>query len=194
MEIAQADCYKEGFDQCVLRHSCQWFCKHFGLLLFSIYTLSDLGNSSKLIGQLSRTMTLYSPRQAVNIKQNKIAVVKWVFCQSFIVKPFLKYTNIQVLITFKARKDFMAFKQRDLLRSGLLQLTFVRSKLCLPLQRETRSLCHCFVISGFYHKTNFAYKQKLIYRGKKKANIFGNCTCQQVNKAINNAHLDHSHC
>ena len=54
----------------------------------SIYTLSDLGNSSYLIGSLSRTMTLYSPRQAVNIKQNKIAVVNWVFCQSFIVKPF----------------------------------------------------------------------------------------------------------
>ena len=29
---------------------------------FSIYTLSDLGNPSNLIGSLSRTMTLYSPR------------------------------------------------------------------------------------------------------------------------------------
>ena len=58
------------------------------ILQISIYTLSDLGNSSNLIGWLSRTMTLYSPRQAVNIKQNKIAVVNWVFCQSFVVKPF----------------------------------------------------------------------------------------------------------
>ena len=29
---------------------------------FSIYALSDLGNPSNLIGSLSRTMTLYSPR------------------------------------------------------------------------------------------------------------------------------------
>ena len=33
------------------------------------------------------------------------------FCQSFKVK----YTNIQVLMTLKARKDFMVFKQRNLL-------------------------------------------------------------------------------
>ena len=39
---------------------------------------------------------------------------------SFIAKPFWKYTNIQVLMTLKARKDFMVFKQRDLLWSGLL--------------------------------------------------------------------------
>ena len=35
---------------------------------------------------------------------------------------------------------------------------FVRSKLFLPLQRRSRSLCHCFVISGFSRETNFAYK------------------------------------
>ena len=32
------------------------------LLVISIHTLSDLGDSSNLIGSLSRTMTLYSPR------------------------------------------------------------------------------------------------------------------------------------
>ena len=85
--------------------------------------------------------------------------MNWVFCQSFIVKPIWKYMNIQVLMTLKARKDFMVFKQRDLLWSGTYcSWLFVRSKLCLPLQRKTRSLCHCFV-------------------------IFENCTCQQVNKA-----------
>ena len=31
------------------------------ILHISIYTLSDLGDSSNLIGSLSRTMTLYSP-------------------------------------------------------------------------------------------------------------------------------------
>ena len=46
---------------------------------FSIDTLSDFGDSSNLIASLSRTMTLYS-LLLVNIKQNKIAVVNWVFC------------------------------------------------------------------------------------------------------------------
>ena len=63
---------------------------------------------------------------------------------------------------------------------------FVRLKLCLPLQRKTRSFCHCFVISGSSHKTSFACKyKKLIYGEKRKANIFENCTCQQVNNAKN---------
>ena len=48
-----------------------------------------------------------------------------------------------------------------------------------------RSLCHCFVISGFPHTTNFAYNEKLIYGEKRKANVFENCTPQQVNKAKN---------
>ena len=108
-----------------------------------------------------------SPRNALQKKKekkenrtpNKIAVVNWVFCQSFKVKPFWKYTNIQVLMTLKARKDFMVFKQRDFYCEVVyFSWLFVRSKLCLPLQRKTRSLCHCFVISGFSRKTNFAYK------------------------------------
>ena len=136
----------------------------------------------------------------MNIKPNKIAVVNWVFCQRFIVKPFWKYTNIQVLMALKARKDFMVFKQRDtdceVVYCGWL---FACSKLCLPLQRKTRSLCRCFVISGFSRKTNFPYKWKLIYGQKRKANIFENYTCQQVNYRqrtleINNAHLDRSRC
>ena len=54
-------------------------------------------------------------------------------------------------------------------------------------RRKTRPFCHCFVISGSSRRTNFAYKQKLIYGEKRKANIFENCTCQQVNKAKNTA-------
>ena len=53
-------------------------------------------------------------------KAEETTVINWVFCQSFIVKPFWKYTNIQVLITLKARNDFMVFKQRDLLWRSLL--------------------------------------------------------------------------
>ena len=33
---------------------------------------------------------------------------------------------------------------------------FTQSKQCLPLQRKTKPLCHCFVNSGFPCKTNFA--------------------------------------
>ena len=51
------------------------------IFTISINTLSDLGDSSNLIGSLSQIMTLYSPREAVNMKQNKIAVMNWVFCQ-----------------------------------------------------------------------------------------------------------------
>ena len=66
-------------------------------------------------------MTLYSPRLAVNIKQNKI-----MRCRELGVLPkvdsksFWKYKNIQVLMTLKVTKDFMVFKQRDLLWNGLL--------------------------------------------------------------------------
>ena len=46
-----------------------------GIFGISIYTITALGYSSNLIGSLSLTMTLYSPRLTVNIKQNKIARV-----------------------------------------------------------------------------------------------------------------------
>ena len=38
----------------------------------------------------------------------------------FHTKAFWKHKNIQTLMTLKARKDFMVFKQCDLLWSGLL--------------------------------------------------------------------------
>ena len=56
----------------------------------------------------------------------------------------------------------------------------------------SRLLLHCFVNSGFPRKTNFAYTQRLIYGEKRKANVFENCTCQQVNKAKNTAGKQHS--
>jgi len=46
-----------------------------GIFDISIYTLSALGDSNNLIGSLSLTMTLYSPRLAVDINQNKIDLV-----------------------------------------------------------------------------------------------------------------------
>ena len=105
----------------------------------TIYTLGDLGDSSNLTGSLSRTMTLYSPQYAVNVKQNKIAVVYWVFCQSFMVRTFWKYKNIQGFMTLKVRKDLVVFKQRDLLWSVW----------CMRL------LCHCFCDFRIFSQDQF---------------------------------------
>ena len=58
-----------------------------------------------MIGSLSQTMTLYSPRLAVNIKQNKIAVVN---CQGvlpkFDSKSFLKIQEYPSVDDFEGKK------------------------------------------------------------------------------------------
>ena len=59
-----------------------------GIFDISIYTLSALGDSNNLIGSLSLTMTLYLPPLAVDIEQNKIALVNWMFCESCRVRTF----------------------------------------------------------------------------------------------------------
>ena len=59
-----------------------------GIFDISIYTLTALGDSSNLIGSFSLTMKLYSPRLAVNIKQNNIALVNKLFCESYRVRTF----------------------------------------------------------------------------------------------------------
>ena len=91
----------------------------------------------------------------MNIKQNKIVVVNWVFCQSFIVKPFSKYTNIQVLTTLKARKDFMVFK-RDLLRSGLLLLnTCALEAMFTTTEENEAALSAMFCDFGIFSQDQF---------------------------------------
>ena len=47
---------------------------------------------------------LYSPCWVVNIKQNKIAVVNWVFCQVSELKPFLKRQEYPSVDDFKGKK------------------------------------------------------------------------------------------
>ena len=67
--------------------------------------------------------------------------------------------SVQVLMTLKAKKDFMVFINSVIYCEVVYcSWLFVRSKLCLPQQRKTRSLCHCFVILGFSRKTSFASK------------------------------------
>ena len=55
------------------------------------------------------------------MKQNKIAVlIELGVLPSFRLRTFWKYKNTLVLMILKVRKDFMVFKQRDLLWSDLL--------------------------------------------------------------------------
>ena len=69
----------------------------------SIYTLSDLGDLSNLIGSLSRTIQQYSPPS------------EWIMCELgvfpiFLENDLLKLDKILGLTLFKAKKDFEGFK------------------------------------------------------------------------------------
>ena len=68
--------------------------------------------------------------------------------------------------------------------------------LCIPLQRITGPLCHCFVSFvnlGFPRNTILEIEVNL-WKKKRKANIFENFICQKLawekRLQINNAHLD----
>ena len=68
----------------------------------SIYTLSDLGDLSNLIGSLSRTIQQYSPPS------------EWIMCELGVFPPFLENNLLRVdkilALTFlKARKDLEGF-------------------------------------------------------------------------------------
>ena len=66
----------------------------------------------------------YSLPKAVNIKQNKIAVVNWVFCQSSRLRTVWKYTNILVLMILKVRKDFMELNRSKAIFRSTLSVIF----------------------------------------------------------------------
>ena len=68
------------------------------ILSISIYTLSDLGDLSNLIGSLSRTIQQYSP------------LSEWIMCElgvfpTFLENDLLKVNKIVGLTFFKARKE-----------------------------------------------------------------------------------------
>ena len=72
-------------------------------MLFSIYTLSDLGDLSNLIGSLSRTIQQYSPPS------------EWIMCELgvfpiFLENDLLKVDRILGLTFCRRRKDFGGFK------------------------------------------------------------------------------------
>ena len=66
-----------------------------GISCISIYTLSELGDLSNLIGSLSRTIQQYSPPS------------KWIMCELGVFPIFLAN---DLLTIFKARKDLERFK------------------------------------------------------------------------------------
>ena len=74
-----------------------------GISCISIYTLSELGDLSNLIGSLSRTIQQYSPPS------------KWIMCELgvfpiFLENDLLKVDKILGLTFFEARKDLERFK------------------------------------------------------------------------------------
>ena len=74
----------------------------FEMSAFSIYTLSDLGDLSNLIGSLSRTVQQYSPPS------------EWIMCELgvfpiFLENDLLKVDKILGLTLFRARKDLKGF-------------------------------------------------------------------------------------
>ena len=71
--------------------------------MFSIYTLSDFGDLSNLIGSLCGTIQQYSPPS------------QWIMCELgffpiFLEEDLLKVDIILGLFFFQARKDFEGFK------------------------------------------------------------------------------------
>ena len=72
------------------------------IFFISIYTLSDLGDLSNLIGSLSRTIQQYSPPS------------EWIMCELgvfplFLENNLLKVDKILALTFLKARKDLEGF-------------------------------------------------------------------------------------
>ena len=73
------------------------------LIEIGLYTLSDLGDLSNLIGSLSRTIQQYSPPS------------EWIMCKLgvfviFLANDLLKVNKILGLTFFRARKDLEGFK------------------------------------------------------------------------------------
>ena len=114
------------------------------IILFSIYTLSDLGDLSNLIGSLSRTIQQYSPPS------------EWIMCELgffpiFLEKDLLKVDKILGLTFFQARKDFEGFKTAFF---HLLLLSFVVDGLfTTPVYSPRRGR---FVNSALPNKKNLA--------------------------------------
>ena len=126
---------------------------YFGISSISIYTLSDLGDLSNLIGSLSRTIQQYSPPS------------EWIMCE-------LGFSHFLRERSFKSRQnpkvDFFSGKKRlRRIQNGvfhLLLLSFVVDGLfTTPVYSPRRGR---FVNSAFPNKKNLAQKRSLLMTNK----------------------------
>ena len=120
------------------------------IFFISMYTLSDLGELSNLIGSLSRTIQQYSPPS------------EWssVFSHFYRERSFKSRQNPRVDF-FQARKDFEGFKTAFF---HLLLLSFVVDGLfTTPVYSPRRGR---FVNSAFPNKKNLAQKRSLFMTNK----------------------------
>ena len=74
MKVTQC-CVDEG-DKCIFNKNEKKMC--INVLIISIYTLSDVGDLSNLIGSLSRTLQQYSPPS------------EWIMCELGVFPIFLE--------------------------------------------------------------------------------------------------------
>ena len=72
------------------------------MIIISIYTLSDLGDFSNLIGSLSRTIQQYSPPSEWTMRELGVLPI-------FLENDLLKVDKILGMTFFKARKDLEGF-------------------------------------------------------------------------------------
>ena len=103
----------------------------------------------------------------------------------------------------KVREDFMVCKQRDFIAKWFTVVDFhtLEAMFLLATTEEKEAALSLFYELGISSQDQFCLEIEVNLRKKKrKANIFENCRCQQVNMArntalqINNAHLDRSRC
>ena len=123
----------------------------------SIYTLSNLGDLSNLIGSLSRTIQQYSP-------PSEWIMSELVFFPILLEKDLLKVDKIQGLTFFQARKDFKGFKTAFF---HLLLLSFVvDGLLTTPVYSPRKGR---FMNSAFPNKKNLAQKRSLFMKNKSES-------------------------
>ena len=103
----------------------------------------------------------------------------------------------------KVRKDFMVFKQSDFIAKWFTVVDFhtLEAMFLLTTTEEKEAALSLFSELGISSQDQFCLEIEVnLWRKKRKANNFKNCTSQQVNMErntvlqINNAHLDRSRC
>ena len=90
----------------------------------------------------------------------------------------------------KVRRDFVVFKQRDFIAKWFAVVDFhtVEVMFSLTTTEEGAAALSLFCELGIFSQNQFCLEIEVnLLRKKRKANIFENCTCQQVSMARNTA-------